>query len=241
VVETVVATWTEGDEPRSARWRCEAALPPPQRIVIADDTLAADAAWHLAGEGAALLWRGDFQNARQLVQALGRRVGRKPSAGARAARGAASARTGGVNLAQAFNLHRVAQARRSRLLACVLIPLNADYSIPLRRAPDLKLACTEAWGPAAEGAGPSIISLRELLGVVGAHEWRKKGVEFPVLGNAPNNRIHPWYGVFSPVRGEYVQLVGRAKFPAALEQDSLAFDIGTGTGVLAALLARRGI
>jgi SAM-dependent methyltransferase len=216
-------------------------LPPPQRIVIADDTLAADAAWHLAGEGAALLWRGDFQNARQLVQALGRRVGRKPSAGARAARGAASARTGGVNLAQAFNLHRVAQARRSRLLACVLIPLNADYSIPLRRAPDLKLACTEAWGPAAEGAGPSIISLRELLGVVGAHEWRKKGVEFPVLGNAPNNRIHPWYGVFSPVRGEYVQLVGRAKFPAALEQDSLAFDIGTGTGVLAALLARRGI
>ena len=232
MVDITLAQWTEADEPRSARWRSEAGLPPPKRIVIADDTLSADAAWHLAGEGVGLLWRGDFQNARQLVQALGRRVGRKPSRASKAAPG---------DLAQAFNLHRLAQARRSRLLGCVLIPLDADYSIPLRRAPDMKLACTGAWGPAAEGDGPSIISLRELLGVVGAHEWRKKGVEFPVLGNAPNNRIHPWYGVFSPVRGEYVPLVGRAKFPAALENDSLAFDIGTGTGVLAALLARRGI
>jgi hypothetical protein len=43
-------------------------------VVIADDSLSADAAYRLACEGTGLLWRGDFQNARMLVQALARRV-----------------------------------------------------------------------------------------------------------------------------------------------------------------------
>jgi methylase of polypeptide subunit release factors len=46
--------------------------------------------------------------------------------------------------------------------------------------------------------------------------------------------------VFSPVRGEYVDLVARAPLPAAAKRHG-AFDIGTGTGVLAAVLARRGL
>jgi methylase of polypeptide subunit release factors len=79
--------------------------------------------------------------------------------------------------------------------------------------------------------------LRELLGLVGAHEWRRKGVEVPALGPSPGNRIHPHYGVFSPVRGEYLDLVAAAPLPSR----ELAFDIGTGTGVLAAVLARRGV
>ena len=45
----------------------------------------------------------------------------------------------------------------------------------------------------------------------------------------------------SAVRGEYVALVADAPLPAGLAANSLAFDIGTGTGVLAAVLARRGI
>jgi methylase of polypeptide subunit release factors len=43
--------------------------------------------------------------------------------------------------------------------------------------------------------------------------------------------------VFSPVRGEYLALLDQAQLPSA----QLAFDIGTGTGVIAALLARRGV
>jgi methylase of polypeptide subunit release factors len=39
------------------------------------------------------------------------------------------------------------------------------------------------------------------------------------------------------VRGEYVELVAKAPLPST----TLAFDIGTGTGVLAAVLARRGV
>src|SRR6186713_2378839 len=61
--------WTEGGEARSARWRSERGAAPPKRVVIADDSLSADAAYRLACEGTGLLWRGDFQNARMLVQA----------------------------------------------------------------------------------------------------------------------------------------------------------------------------
>jgi len=72
-----------------------------------------------------------------------------------------------------------------------------------------------------------------LLGLIGAYEWRKKGVEVPAAGG----RIHPHYGVFSPVRGEYIDLVANTPLPST----ALAFDIGTGTGVLAAVLAKRGV
>ncbi|MBU9348552.1 class I SAM-dependent methyltransferase [Burkholderia multivorans] len=212
--------WTDADGvDHAVRWRSEAGVPPPKRAVPADDRLTADAAYRLACEGTALVWQGDFQNARQLVQAMARRVERKPKK-AKAAAGV-----------EAFNLHRLAQSQRARTLGMLLIPLDADYTIPLRRAPDVRAACEEAYGP---GDAPSMVSLRELLGLVGAHEWRKKGVPIPALGGAA---IHPHYGVFSPVRGEYVTLVARAPLHAT----SVAFDIGTGTGVLAAVLASRGV
>lgn len=218
-----IINWTEADETRSAIWHSENKTPPPKRVIIADDTMAADTAYRLACEGTALLWRGDFQNARQLLQALARRVDRPPHKPKKPPKQAASP-------TEAFNLHRQAQSLRARVLAMLLIPLDADYTIPLRRAPDVRDACTEAYGA---GTAASIVSLRELQGLIGAHEWRKKGVEIPALGA----RIHPHYGVFSPVRGEYVDLVAQAPLPST----ALAFDIGTGTGVLAAVLAHRGV
>jgi len=208
-------------------WRAESGAAAPRRVVAADDTLSADTAYRLACEGTGLLWQGDFHNARQLLQALARRTERKPKKTKKV--------EADITPAQAFNLHRQALGQRARILAMVIVPLNGDYSIPLRRAPDLKQACTESWGPATGEA--CMVSLRELLGVVGAHEWRKKGVEIPALGDGPNNRIHPHYGVFSPVRGEYVDLVATTP----IRDKSLAFDIGVGTGVLSAVLAKRGV
>lgn len=219
--------WVEDDLHRSARWRSENASAPPRRVQLANDTLPADGAFRLASEGTGLLWRGDFQNARQLLQALARRADRKPRTG--------KGKDEPAEAGDAFHRHRMRQGQRARILSMLLVELSGDYAIALRRAPDLRLACTEAWGP--PDGQPCVTSLRELLGLVGAHEWRKKGVEVPGLGPAPGNRIHAHYGVFSPVRGEYIDLVAQAPLPSM----TLAFDVGTGTGVLAAVLARRGV
>jgi SAM-dependent methyltransferase len=228
--------WNEAGVECAALWRSERGAPPPKRVMLADDTLSADTAYQLACEGTALLWRGDFQNARQLLKALARRADQVPARKRKKA-------TEIVPIAEAFHKHRLAQSQRARMLGMLLIPFNADYSIPLRRAPAVTQACTEAWGPADETAGTSVASLRELLGMTSAHEWHRVGVEIPALGEAPGNRIHPHYGVFSPVRGEYVHLVATAHLPKPpTGQDSIvAFDIGTGTGVLAAVLVRRGV
>ncbi|WP_424186530.1 methyltransferase [Actinokineospora sp. G85] len=209
--------WTETDTARSAHWHSESSAPAPGRVVVADDTMKADLAYRLACEGTALLWRGDFHNARQLLQAMSRRVDRKPS------------KVGG-SPAETFHLHRRARGHRARVLGKLLVVLEEGFGLDLRRAPDVRVACTEAYGPLS---GSVVVSLTELLGVIGAHEWRVKGVEVPALGA----RVHAHYGVFSPVRGEYVDLVAEAPLPRVRS----AFDLGTGTGVLAAVLAHRGV
>ena len=218
--------WVEGEEAFQARWRSHGDAPPPVRVVIADGKISGDEAYGLAGQGTALLWRGDFHEARQLLAALGKRADR------RRARPSATSSSGEPGAA--FHLYRQARSQRARTLNALLIPLDDDYSIPLRRAPDIRQACEEAWGPAQ---GRSVAPLRALLGVIGAHEWRTTGIEIPEAGG----RIHPHFGVFAPVRREYVDLVSATELPATCVSSSVAFDIGTGTGVLAAVLARRGI
>jgi methylase of polypeptide subunit release factors len=222
-------TWSEKDTPRSALWRSDQVL--PKTVVLADDTMTADTAYRLACAGTGLLWRSDFQNARQMLQALTRRIDKPKKARAKKQDPHAPVIAGA-----AFHTHRQAQAQRTRILSQVLIELNGDYGIDLRRAPDVKAACLQAFGSANGQA--SVISLRSLQGVIGAFEWRKNGVEVPAMGEAL--RIYPHYGVFSPVRGEYVELVANAPQPEALKTHSVAFDIGVGTGVLSAVLARRG-
>ncbi|GGE71951.1 methyltransferase [Massilia psychrophila] len=225
--------WSEGEVAHSARWRSESGMPAPKKVVVVNDQTPADTAYRLACEGTALLWRGDFQNARQLLQAMARRADTKGSKDTKAKRAKPANASAAVapSPAAAFHLHRQAQSQRARTLAMLLIPFDADYTIPLRRAPSVTQACNEAYG---RPDAPFVASLRELLGLIGAHEWRKNGVDIPALGA----KIHPHYGVFSPIRGEYLELVNQAPLPPGA---TLAFDIGTGTGVLAAVLARRGV
>ena len=224
-----VVHWTEGGQAYLARWRSESGAPPPRHVIVADDHITADHAYGLACQGTALLWRGDFQTARQMLLALATRADRPTRKQERS-----SASSMPRSPAEAFHLYRQARAQRARTLSALLMPLDEDYSIPLRRAPDIRQACAEVYGPAA---GASIASLRALLGLIGAHEWRTKGIEIAAIGG----RIHPHYGVFAPIRSEYVELVATAPLPASRSLPSLAFDIGTGTGVLAAVLARRGL
>lgn len=213
--------WLEAGKSKTSTWHSENDTPAPKRVQIADDTISADAAYKLCCEGTALLWRGDFQNAKQLMQAISRRIdrpGKKPKKAA-------------ASMTEAFHLHRQAQSQKARILGMILIEISVGYHINLRRAPDVKAACEHAYGKSTQSF---IVSLRELLGLIGAYEWSKNGVEIVAI----NNKIYPSYGVFSPIRGEYLNLVDTAPLPVPC---NLAFDIGTGTGVLAAILANRGI
>jgi len=214
--------WYEQKKTQAADWQSEAGNPPPKAVVIADDTTKADEAYRLACEGTALLYRGDFQNAKQLLQAITRRVDRKPVKPA-------------ATMLEAFHQHRARQIGRANITNKVLIELKHG-GCDLPRAPDVKAAVQGALivdEKTDKLPARLVLSLRELLGMVGAHEWRKKGVQIHAL----NASIHAYYGVYSPVRGEYLDLIDQAP----LNSPQVAWDIGTGTGVIAAILVARGV
>nr|WP_235505643.1 class I SAM-dependent methyltransferase [Arthrobacter sp. Leaf337] len=214
--DPAVVTWAEAGESMTARWRSANGRPAPTRVEVVSDSLTADEANRMASQGIAMLWHGDFHNARQILNAMDRRVG----AGKRIA----------ATPAEKFYRHRQSRSHRARILGLLLIPLDPGPVVPLRRAPDIREAAAEAYGDIGEN---SVVSLHELVGAIGAHEWRRNGVHVDAL----QGRIHPHYGTFFPTRSEYVDLVASAALPS----DTLAFDVGTGTGVLAAVLARRGV
>jgi SAM-dependent methyltransferase len=217
VDEPAVVSWAEAGGSMTARWRSANGRPAPKRVEVVSDSLTADDANRMASQGIAMLWHGDFHNARQILNAMDRRMG-------------AGKKETAATPADRFYRHRQSRSHRARVLGLLLIPLDPGPVVPLRRAPDIRQAAAEAYGDIGES---SIVSLHELVGAIGAHEWRRKGVYVDAL----QGRIHPHYGTFFPTRSEYVDLVAAAPLPS----DTLAFDVGTGTGVLAAVLARRGV
>ncbi len=187
-------------------------------LVPADDRLTADDAFRLASQGTAILWRGDFVNARQLLAALGRRVDGHLKVVSDPERPAAT-----------FHAWRQVNAQRSNMLGLLLVPLK-EAAIPLPRAPDVGDALVDALGTIAPEA---VMPLRDVLAVLSASEWHRKGVPVPALGAS----IHPHFGVFPPTRQDYIELVAQAPLP----EGDVAFDLGTGSGVLGALLLHRGV
>jgi methylase of polypeptide subunit release factors len=226
--ENQYVQWQDQEIAQHTRWLSESNQPAPARIVVIDDQTTADEAYRFACEGTSLLWRGDFHNARQLLQAITRRIERTEQRKAsKAAKSAAEVSL----IPNLFHQQRQAQAQRSRVLSRLLLELDAGYVSRLRRAPEFSAACTAAFGELNE---PCLISFRDLQGALGAAQWREKGVPISALELS----IFPHYGVFAPTRHEYVQLLLDAALP---EIHELAFDIGTGTGLLAIILAQRGV
>lgn len=172
----------------------------------------------LAHQHTATVWQGDFHNAKTVLSAIKKRI-RKPH-------------KPNDNPAAAFHQHRMIQAQHSQIINILLVQIEGDYSLNLPRAPNVQAALTDVYG-AANGEC-FLLPLNQLLGFIGAHEWHKQGVWLPEL----NAKIHVPFGVFSPIRGEYLSLLNQAVLP---ENCQSAQDIGTGSGVLAAILAQRGV
>lgn len=224
--------WAENETSRQARWLSQSNHVPPARIVFVDDKTTADEAYRLACEGTSLLWRGDFHNARQLLQALGRRIDRtNERSELRKIKKAANKSVTAKEIPNLFHQQRQMQAQRSRILSRLLLELDAGYISKLRRAPNMSAACTAAFGELDESC---VLSFRDLQGALGAAQWHEKGVPIEPL----NLSVFPHYGVFAPTRHEYVQLLLDAPLPSACD---VAYDIGTGTGLLAIILAQRGV
>lgn len=213
--------WEESGTPKQALWQSENHARMPKTVQVADDTLSADKAYKLCCEGTGLLWRGDFQNAKLLLQAIKRRILRPKKKAGRSPR----------DLTEAFHFQRQAQAHQARILGLLLIELDANNQINLRRAPIITEACAHAYGQPQESR---VVALRELLGVIGAYEWHKKGLSFACLPHP----IYPAYGVFSPTRHEYLDLIANTSLP---NNCKVAIDVGVGTGVISAILANRNI
>lgn len=189
-----------------------------------DDSFKADDFYHWASQGYYFIWTGDFQNAKQLLQAVQRRINSRTD----------SRKGPRIELEPSvFHAHRQKQSHTAQMLNRLLIKIDPEFNCSNSRAPHIQMALAESLLP-PRPTTDFYISLRELLGAIGAHEWRKNGVFIKSL----NAKIHPHYAVFSPVRGEYLGLIEKAKLP---EPCKTALDVGTGTGVIAALLAKKAV
>ena len=210
-------SWTRDGAGHTARWFSASGAAAPKNVAAVDDSLTADDAYRLAAQGTAMLWQGDYHNARQLLSAMARRL-------------PVFSRSDGEDVAKAFYRYRQGRTQRARMLGLLLVPLEQGPAVALRRAPDVAQAWSAAAGDVQEA---TVTALQDVLGAVGAFEWRRNGVFVQELDAV----IYPHYGTFAPIRSEYLALVDQAELPST----ELAFDIGTGTGVLAAILAKRGV
>jgi hypothetical protein len=75
--------------------------------------------------------------ARSTSPSRSRRPGARPQARPAAAQAAAAP----ASPTEAFHRHRQAQGRRARVLGMLVIEVDGDHGISLRRAPDLRAAC----------------------------------------------------------------------------------------------------
>jgi len=201
---------------RAAGVLTESGEAPPVELTPVDDAVPADAALRMLREGEALLWTGDFQNGRNLLAALKRRL-----------MGSATPPTAG-SLADRWRESREQTSRRAELLGGLLVVIEDDGEVQSRRAPETREAVELAWGPSA---GPRLVSLNNLVGALSAAEWTRRGMEVQGL----EGRLIPRYGVFSPTRSAYVDLARRLNVSG-----KAVLDVGCGTGVLAFVLLQSG-
>ena len=198
-------------------WRSESDDPRPHKLAIVDDRVTADTALRRVRRGEYLVYAGDFHNARQLLGAMGRRLERISS---------------GRTPLEAFRSERKGRQQEHETLSRIVVTLDKNYALSMGRSPDVAEACRWVWG--APPDEDTLVPLKTLLGVLGAAEWRRKGLSVPGLEGA----LHPHYGVYLPTRTDYLELL--LEVPRTEFAGKRIIECGTGTGVLSFLLLQRG-
>ena len=202
-------------------WRNESTQKPPKQAVYIQEAGAAEILKNAHAQ-TATVWTGDFHNAKQVLAAMKKRI-RRPSEKKKGTP---------ADIQTAFHAHRMKQAQQSRLLNMLAVEIKPNFKLDNARAPDIYAALYDVYDTPNDK--PFLLPLNQLLGFIGAYEWHKKGIDIPQL----DGKIHVPFGVFSPLRGEYLDLIAQAPLAPNIQT---AFDIGTGSGVIAAILAKRGI
>ena len=201
-------------------WLSHSSIKPPTQLQYSDkhQNLSTEQALKLWRDKTATVWQGDYHQAKALLDAVKRRL-HKPL------------KTSG-DVLDTFHKWRLQQQQRSQLLSHLLVEVNANWQLNIARSPNIQAACKQAFG--FDNTETVLLPLHALLGYIGAEQWHQRGVSIAALNGS---NIHVPFGVFSPLRGEYLDLLSNTALPANCQT---AWDIGTGSGVLAAILAKRG-
>jgi hypothetical protein len=177
-----------------------------------------------------VVWQGDFEQGKQTLLALRRNATRD---------GVLQSQVDRAKTAkERFLLQKEQQAQLVALQDRFLVQFDVGYNLSLSRSPkNVVEACEWAFDEPARVAEPFLISISQLLGVLGAYEQRLQGCPIRALGDKP---IFPYYGVFPPTRQDYLELFVEQAEKHIKEPCEIAYDIGVGTGVLSAILLDRG-
>ena len=179
-----------------------------------------------------LVYQGHYTNALQLLSALKRRARKRPVK-------RAAADVSMMTVTDQWKLHRQRAKEEAHQLNRLLLEVRPDHSPTTAKTPDSVPSILRQFvGPRTD---PYLVPLREILARIGSHQWRTKGVPVPQLDH---HRLHPHYGVYPPTRQEYLDLLPQVHPCLSsnnndTKEEAVVMDVGTGTGILAAILLHR--
>jgi len=184
------------------------------------------------GSDHVLVYQGHYANALQLLSALKRRARKRPLQ-------RAAADVSRMSVTEQWKLHRQRAKEEAQELNRLLLEVRPDHTPTTAKTPDSVPSILRQFvGPRTD---PYLVPLREILARIGSHQWRTKGVPVPQLDH---HRLHPHYGVYPPTRQDYLDLLPQAHPCLSnkkndTKEGAVVMDVGTGTGILAAILLHR--
>lgn len=179
---------------------------------------------------------GDYHNARLLLTAVRKRATRRPE----------QYRVDKQSsVLEQWQLQRANLYHQVSITYRYLLGVTSQHQLDCRRAPQrfgsiLKRAFDDALCTTDSQQQPYVTPLQEVLSRVGVDQWRQKGVFVEAL----QDYVYPDFGVFPPTRQEHIHLLQQQCIndKATVHNNNnnnhptSFMDVGTGTGVLAALV-----